>query len=130
MLYRTRTDEITVQANSYGVLAKALRPPPEKWHGLRNVEQRYRQRYLDLMANDEAREIFRVRSVVVSAVRRFMEERGFIEAETPVLVPVAAGAMAAPFVTRHNALDRQLFLRIATELNLKKLLGWRVRQGI
>ena len=74
------------------------------------------------MANDEAREIFRVRSVVVSAVRRFMEERGFIEAETPVLVPVAAGAMAAPFVTRHNALDRQLFLRIATELNLKKLL--------
>ena len=121
-LYRTRTDEITVQANSYGVLAKALRPPPEKWHGLRNVEQRYRQRYLDLMANDEAREIFRVRSVVVSAVRRFMEERGFIEAETPVLVPVAAGAMAAPFVTRHNALDRQLFLRIATELNLKKLL--------
>ena len=121
-LYRTRTDEITVQADSYGVLAKALRPPPEKWHGLRNVEQRYRQRYLDLMANDEAREIFRVRSVVVSAVRRFMEERGFIEAETPVLVPVAAGAMAAPFVTRHNALDRQLFLRIATELNLKKLL--------
>ena len=121
-LYRTRTDEITVQAETYSVLAKALRPPPEKWHGLRNVEQRYRQRYLDLMANDEAREIFRVRSVVVSAVRRFMEERGFIEAETPVLVPVAAGAMAAPFVTRHNALDRQLFLRIATELNLKKLL--------
>ena len=121
-LYRTRTDEITVQADSYGVLAKALRPPPEKWHGLRNVEQRYRQRYLDLMANEEVREIFRVRSVVVSAVRRFMEERGFIEAETPVLVPVAAGAMAAPFVTRHNALDRQLFLRIATELNLKKLL--------
>ena len=121
-LYRTRTDEITVQAETYSVLAKALRPPPEKWHGLRNVEQRYRQRYLDLMANEEVREIFRVRSVVLSAIRRFMEERGFIEAETPVLVPVAAGAMAAPFVTRHNALDRQLFLRIATELNLKKLL--------
>ena len=121
-LYRTRTEEITVQAESYSVLAKALRPPPEKWHGLRNVEQRYRQRYLDLMANDEAREIFKHRSDVVSAIRRFMEERGFIEAETPVLVPVAAGAMAAPFVTKHNALDRQLFLRIATELNLKKLL--------
>lgn len=121
-LYRTRTEEITVQADSYSVLAKALRPPPEKWHGLRNVEQRYRQRYLDLMANDEVREIFVVRSAVVSAIRRFMEDRGFIEAETPVLVPVAAGAMAAPFVTRHNALDRQLFLRIATELNLKKLL--------
>ena len=121
-LYRTRTGEITVQAESYSVLAKALRPPPEKWHGLRNVEQRYRQRYLDLVANEEVREIFRVRSAVVSAIRRFMEDRGFIEAETPVLVPVAAGAMAAPFVTRHNALDRQLFLRIATELNLKKLL--------
>ncbi|MYD35942.1 MAG: lysine--tRNA ligase [Dehalococcoidia bacterium] len=121
-LYRTRTEEVTVQAASYSVLSKALRPPPEKWHGLRNVEQRYRQRYLDLMANDEVREIFVVRSAVVSAIRRFMEDRGFIEAETPVLVPVAAGAMAAPFVTRHNALDRQLFLRIATELNLKKLL--------
>ncbi len=121
-LYRTRTGEVTVQAASYSVLAKALRPPPEKWHGLRNVEQRYRQRYLDLMANDEVREIFQLRSTVVSAIRRFMEDRGFIEAETPVLVPVAAGAMAAPFVTRHNALDRQLFLRIATELNLKKLL--------
>ena len=121
-LYRTRTGEVTVQAASYSVLGKALRPPPEKWHGLRNVEQRYRQRYLDLMANDEVREIFVVRSAIVSATRRFMEDRGFIEAETPVLVPVAAGAMAAPFVTRHNALDRQLFLRIATELNLKKLL--------
>ncbi len=121
-LYRTRTGEVTVQAASYSVLGKALRPPPEKWHGLRNVEQRYRQRYLDLMANDEVRDIFVVRSAVVSAIRRFMEDRGFIEAETPVLVPVAAGAMAAPFVTRHNALDRQLFLRIATELNLKKLL--------
>ena len=121
-LYRTRTGEVTVQAESYSVLAKTLRPPPEKWHGLRNVEQRYRQRYLDLLANDDVREIFRVRSAVVSAIRRFMEDRGFIEAETPVLVPVAAGAMAAPFVTRHNALDRQLFLRIATELNLKKLL--------
>ena len=121
-LYRTRTGEITVQADTYTVLAKALRPPPEKWHGLRNVEQRYRQRYLDLMANDEVRDIFRLRGVVVSAIRRFMEDRGFIEAETPVLVPVAAGAMAAPFITRHNALDRQLFLRIATELNLKKLL--------
>ena len=121
-LYRTRTGEVTVQADSYSVLGKSLRPPPEKWHGLRNVEQRYRQRYLDLMANDEVREIFVIRSAVVSAIRRFMEDRGFIEAETPVLVPVAAGAMAAPFVTRHNALDRQLFLRIATELNLKKLL--------
>ena len=121
-LYRTRTGEVTVQAASYSVLSKALRPPPEKWHGLRNVEQRYRQRYLDLMANDEVREIFKLRSTVVAAIRRFMEDRGFIEAETPVLVPVAAGAMAAPFVTRHNALDRQLFLRIATELNLKKLL--------
>ncbi len=121
-LFRTRTGEITVSVASYAMLAKALRPPPEKWHGLRDVEQRYRQRYLDLMANSEVRDIFRARSIIVSAIRRFMEDRGFLEAETPILVPIPAGAMALPFITRHNALDRQLYLRIATELNLKRLL--------
>ncbi len=121
-LFATRAGEITVQAETCAMLAKALRPPPDKWHGLRDVEQRYRQRYLDLLANEDAREIFRARSIVVSAIRRFMEDRGFIEAETPILVPLAAGAMAAPFRTLHNALHRELFLRIATELNLKKLL--------
>ena len=121
-LYRTRTEEITVQAHSFAVLSKSLRPPPEKWHGLKDVEQRYRQRYLDLMANAEVRDIFLLRSKLLSAVRRFMEDRGFIEIESPTLLPVAAGAMATPFVTNHRALDRTLYLRIATELHLKRLL--------
>ena len=121
-LYTTRTGEVTVQTDHLTILAKALRPPPEKWHGLKDVEQRYRQRYLDLIANEEARKIFRARSRIVTAIRRFMEDRGFAEVETPVLLPVAAGAMATPFETVHHALDRTLFLRIATELHLKRLL--------
>ena len=121
-LYRTRTEEDTVQAASLTVLAKAVRPPPEKWHGLRDVEQRYRQRYLDLIANAEVRAVFRTRSQTVAAVRAFMDARGFLEVETPILLPLAAGAMARPFQTEHQALDRRLFLRIATELHLKRLI--------
>jgi lysyl-tRNA synthetase class 2 len=121
-LYRTRTDEDTVQAGSFTVLSKALRPPPEKWHGVRDVEQRYRQRYLDLMGNAEVRDLFTKRSEAVAAVRGFMQERGFLEVETPMLLPLAAGAMAAPFETHHRALNRRLFLRIATELHLKRLV--------
>ncbi|MGH2460958.1 MAG: amino acid--tRNA ligase-related protein, partial [Chloroflexota bacterium] len=98
------------------MLAKALRPLPEKWHGLADVEQRYRQRYLDLIVNPEARHIFKTRSATVSAVRRFLEDRGFVEIETPVLQPIYGGATARPFTTYHHALDRELFLRIATEL--------------
>ncbi|MBI4329119.1 MAG: hypothetical protein HY685_04550 [Chloroflexi bacterium] len=121
-LFRTRAGEITVQARDFAVLAKAIRPLPEKWHGLKDVEQRYRQRYLDLIANEEVRRVFLLRSRVLSSVRRFLEGRGFVEVETPVLQPVAAGAMATPFVTHHRALDRTLYLRIATELHLKRLL--------
>ena len=119
---RTRTGEVTVQAARFDVLCKTLRPLPEKWHGLTDTELRYRQRYLDLIANPEARRIAVLRSRMVSAIRRFMDRRGFIEVETPVLVHVAAGGMARPFETRHNALGRDLFLRIATELHLKRLI--------
>ena len=119
---RTRTGEVTVQANGFTVLCKSLRSLPEKWHGLTDTEARFRQRYLDLISNPEARRIAVLRSRMVSAIRRFMDRRGFIEVETPVLVPVPAGGMAFPFETHHNALDRDLFLRIATELHLKRLI--------
>ena len=121
-LFRTRTGEATVEARRITLLSKALRPPPDKWHGLRDVEQRYRQREVDLLSNEESRRRFILRSRTVEAVRRFMAGRGFIEVETPILVPVAAGAMAQPFITRHNALDRTLYLRIATELYLKRCI--------
>ena len=121
-LFRTRTGEITVEADEWTVLSKSLRPLPEKWHGLADVEARYRQRYLDLISNDEAMRIAVMRTRFVSALRRFMDGRGFMEVETPVLVPVAAGGTARPFTTHHNALDSDLYLRIATELYLKRLI--------
>ena len=121
-LFQTRTGEVTVEVRKLAILCKSVRPPPEKWHGLADVEIRYRQRYLDLMANDDARRTAILRSRTTSAMRRFMEARGFVEVETPILVPVAAGAMANPFVTHHQALDRDLYLRIATELYLKRLI--------
>ena len=121
-LFRTRTGEITVEAEEWTVLSKSLRPLPEKWHGLADVEARFRQRYLDLISNDEAMRIAVMRTRFVSALRRFMDGRGFMEVETPVLVPVAAGGTARPFTTHHNALDSDLYLRIATELYLKRLI--------
>ena len=121
-VFRTRTGEATVEAHSVMLLSKALRPPPEKWHGLRDVEQRFRQREADLLSNEEVRERFLLRSRVVDAVRRFLVGRGFVEVETPMLVPVPAGAMAQPFVTSHVALDRTLYLRIAIELYLKRCI--------
>ena len=121
-MMRTRTGEVSVQVQTFTLLAKALRPPPEKFHGLRDVEQRYRQRYLDLISNREVHETMRSRSRIVSAIRAFFDSRGYLEVDTPVLVPVPAGAMAQPFITHHNALDRQLYLRIATELYLKRLI--------
>ena len=121
-VFRTRTGEITLEVQEFSVLCKSLRPLPEKWHGLTDVETRFRQRYLDLIANEAVRHIAVMRSRIVGSVRRFMDGRGFMEVETPVLVPVAAGAMAHPFVTHHSALDRDLYLRIATELYLKRLV--------
>ena len=121
-LFFTRTGEPSLQVGKLTLLAKSLRPLPEKWHGLKDVETRYRQRYLDLIVNDEARQIFITRSRIIAAVRRFMDERGFIEVETPVLQPVYGGAMARPFTTYYHALDQEVFLRIADELYLKRLI--------
>jgi len=121
-LFQTRTGEITVEVAAFEMLAKSLQPLPEKWHGLTDVEKRYRQRYLDLIADEKVVDIFLTRSRVISAMRRFMEGRGFIEVETPVLHPVAGGALAQPFATHHHALGLDLYLRIATELYLKRLI--------
>jgi lysyl-tRNA synthetase class 2 len=110
-----------VQAQELTFLSKALLPPPEKWHGLQDVEIRYRQRYVDLIANPEVRRTFVARSRMVQEIRRFMDERGYVEVETPMMQPIAGGAMARPFKTRHNALDMDLYLRIAPELYLKRL---------
>ena len=121
-LFRTRTGEVTLEVERWEFLTKALRPLPEKWHGLTDVEARYRQRHLDIISNQDVAAVFRVRTKVVSAVRRFLDDRGFTEVETPVLQPLYGGASARPFVTHHNALDRELYLRIATELYLKRMI--------
>ncbi len=121
-LLRTKSGEPTIRVDDFTLLAKSLQPLPEKWHGLSDTETRYRQRYLDLIANPDTKNAFKVRSQVISAIRQFLNGRGFLEVETPVLQSSAGGALAQPFVTHHQALDRDLYLRIALELHLKRLI--------
>jgi lysyl-tRNA synthetase class 2 len=122
LAFRSKRGELSLRVEDVTVLAKSLRPPPDKHHGLQDVETRFRRRELDLMANEEARELFVTRARVITAVRRQLDEAGFVEVETPVLQPLYGGALARPFTTHHNALDRTLYLRIATELYLKRLI--------
>ena len=121
-LFTTKTGEISVKVTDYVVLAKSLRPPPDKWHGLADQELRYRQRYLDLIANDEVRDTFLKRSAIIREIRNFLTERGYVEVETPIMQAIPGGAAARPFVTHHNTFGRDFFLRIALELYLKRLL--------
>ena len=120
--FKTRRGELSLEATGWDLLAKSLRPPPDKYHGLHDVETRYRQRYLDLLANPDARGCSACGRKAITAIRRWLDERGFLEVETPVLQPLYGGALARPFATHHNALDRDLYLRIATELYLKRLI--------
>ncbi|MFB0559176.1 MAG: lysine--tRNA ligase, partial [Dehalococcoidales bacterium] len=121
-LFRTKTGEPTIEVEKFTLLAKSLQPLPEKWHGLSDVDKRYRQRYLDLISNPETRDTFKVRSQVIAAIRQFLNQRGFLEVETPVLQPSAGGALAHPFITHHHALDQDFYMRIAPELYLKRLI--------
>ncbi len=121
-VFRTKTEELTIEVRDIVLLSKSLRPLPEKWHGLKDIEIRYRQRYVDLIVNPEVKEVFARRSAIIKAIRDFLESRGFIEVETPMMHQIPGGAAARPFMTHHNALDIDLYLRIAPELYLKRLL--------
>ena len=121
-LFKTKTDELSVKAESIGLLTKSLRPLPEKFHGLTDQEQRYRMRYVDLIMNEQTRETFIVRSKIISFIRNYLFDHGFLEVETPMMQTIPGGAVARPFTTHHNALDMDLYLRIAPELFLKRLV--------
>ena len=128
-MFSTRTGEITCEVERLALISKTLNPMPDKWHGLKDVETRYRQRYVDLLSNPEVREVFTTRARLVAAVRRYLDASGFLEVETPVLQPIYGGAAARPFTTFHNQLEQELFLRISFELYLKRLIvgGYRAR---
>ena len=121
-VFKTRTEEISVHAKEVTLLTKSLRPLPEKFHGLKDMDLRYRQRYVDLIMNPEVKETFILRSKIIKEIRKFMDEQGYMEVETPMLTTVATGDAARPFITHHNTLDLQMYLRIAPELNLKRLI--------
>ncbi len=121
-IFKTKVGELSIKANEFTLLSKALRPLPEKFHGLKDVEQRYRQRYLDLITNEVSRETFISRSKIIQSMRRYLDGQGFLEVETPMLHAIAGGAAARPFITHHNALDTQFYMRIAIELHLKRLI--------
>ena len=121
-LIRTKSDEPTVWVGDFTLLAKSLKPLPEKWHGLSDVNMRYRQRYLDIISNPEVKKTFRVRSQIITAIRQFLNQQGFLEVETPIMQPSAGGALARPFITHHHSLERDFYLRIALELHLKRLV--------
>lgn len=122
VVFKTTAGEITIRVSDFQILAKNLRPLPEKFHGLTDIEERYRQRYVDLIVNPESREIFKTRSLILSTMRRFLDDHGFMEVETPILQPIYGGASAKPFVTHHNELDQNMYLRISDELYLKRLI--------
>lgn len=126
----TKTKELSLHATSYKILTKAIVPLPEKFHGLSDIELRYRQRYVDLIANPEVKEVFKTRSHIVATIRRFFEEKGFLEVETPMMHPIAGGANARPFITYHNALEVERYLRIAPELYLKRLVVGALRRSL
>ena len=121
-VFKTTAGETTINVYKFEILAKNLRPLPEKWHGLKDIEERYRQRYVDLIVNPETREVFKTRTKILTEMRRFLDDHGFMEVETPVLQPVYGGASAKPFVTHHNTLDMDMYLRISDELYLKRLI--------
>ncbi len=121
-VFKTKAGEITIEVGDYNLLTKSIRPLPSKWHGLKDVEERYRQRYVDLILNEQVRKIFEIRSALITALRHFLDEAGFIEVETPILQPIYGGAAAKPFITHHNVLDTDLYLRISDELYLKRLI--------
>src|SRR5690606_22690013 len=122
VVFRTKTGELSVKVSDLEVLTKSLLPLPDKFHGLKDVETRYRQRYVDLIVNPDVQKTFITRSRIIQSMRRYLDDRGYLEVETPTLHAIAGGASARPFITHHNALDMQLFMRIAIELHLKRLI--------